>query len=247
MDRAEASRIAHGELRLWNPLREDALDEAIAVLDLAPGAGVLDVACGRAEVLRRVAERWDVRGSGYDADPTLIESGPAGLDLQVRDSPPTGPFELVICIASSHALGGFPEALGALRDLTAPGGQVLLGEGYWRRPPSGEYLEALGGASANELPDYRRLMRAAADAGLTPLHAWVASEADWDRYEWRLTLNAERWAAAHPADPGADVLRERARVARERMTMPEGRETLGFALVLLRRDFDPEDERSRIA
>ena len=125
---------------------------------------------------------------------------------------------------------------GALRELVRPGGEVLLGEGYWRRPPSAEYLDALGGASADELPDYSGLMRAAEEAGLTPLHSSVASEADWDRYEWRLILNAERWAAAHPADPGAEVLRERARHARERMTMPDGRETLGFALVLLRRN-----------
>jgi SAM-dependent methyltransferase len=236
VDRAEASRISHGELRLWNPLSERALDEAIELLDLAPGARVLDVACGRAEVLRRVAERWDVRGSGYDSDPALIESGPPGLDLQVRDSPPPGPFELAICIASSHALGGFPDALGALHELTAPGGQVLLGEGYWLRPPGSEYLETLGGASADELPDFPGLMRAAEEAGLTPLHASVASEADWDRYEWLLILNAERWAAAHPADPGAEVLRARARLARERVTMPGGRDTLGFALVLLRRD-----------
>lgn len=154
MDRAEASRISHGELRLWNPLSERALDEAIALLELPPGARVLDVACGRGEVLRRVGERWEVRGSGYEADPALIESAPPGLGLQVRDSPPPGPFELVICVASSQALGGFPDALDALSELTVPGGQVLLGEGYWRRPPSGEYLEALGAAGADELPDY---------------------------------------------------------------------------------------------
>ena len=122
------------------------------------------------------------------------------------------------------------------RELVRPGGEVLLGEGYWCQPPSAEYLDALGGASADELPDYSGLMRAAEQAGLTPLYSSVASEADWDRYEWRLILNAERWAAAHPEDPGAEVLRERARHARERMTMPGGRETLGFALVLLRRD-----------
>jgi SAM-dependent methyltransferase len=236
MDRAQASRIAHGELRLWNPLSEAALDEAIELLEPAAGARVLDVACGRAEVLRRVAERWDVRGSGYDADPALIESGPPGLDLHVRDSPPPGPFDVVVCIAASHALGGFPDALNALGGLVRPGGEVLLGEGYWRRPPSAEYLDALGGASADELPDYSGLMRAAEEAGLTPLYSSVASEADWDRYEWRMILNAERWAAAHSADPGADVLLDRARQARERMTMPGGRETLGFVLVLLRRD-----------
>jgi SAM-dependent methyltransferase len=231
MDRAEASRIAHGDLRLWNPLGEDALDEAIGLLDLAAGASVLDVGSGRGEVLRRVAARWDVRASGYDSDPTLVE----GTSLEVRDSPPPGPFDLVICIASSHAIGGFPDALGALRDLAAPGGLMLLGEGYWRRPPSDEYLAALGDASADELADYPGLMRAAEGAGLTPLYSSVASEADWDRYEWRLILNAERWAGANPDDPGAQSLLERARRARERMTMPGGRDTLGFTLTLLRR------------
>jgi len=231
MDRAEASRIAHGELRLWNPLGEEALDEVIGLLDLTPGARILDVGAGRGEVLRRVTARWDVSASGYDADLALVE----GTSLEVRDSPPPGPFDLVICIASSHALGGFPDALGALHELSEPGGQVLLGEGYWRRPPSEAYLEALGAATQDELPDLMGLMRAAEEAGLTPLHSSVASEADWDRYEWRLILNAERWAAAHPDDPGAELLRERARRARERMTMPEGRDTLGFALVLLRR------------
>jgi SAM-dependent methyltransferase len=232
VDRAEASRIAHGDLRLWNPLDDRALDEAVGLLDLPPGGSVLDVGSGRGEVLRRVSERWDVRGVGYDSDPALVE----GTSLELRDSPPPGPFELVLCIASSHALGGFPDALDALAGLVEPGGQVLLGEGYWQRAPSAEYLHALGGASADELPDYTGLMGAAERAGLTPLWSSVASEADWDRYEWLLILNAERWAAAHPHDPGAEVLLERARHARARMTMPGGRETLGFALVLLRCD-----------
>jgi SAM-dependent methyltransferase len=221
MDRAEASRIAHGDLLLWNPLSERALDEAIELLDLPPGATVLDVAAGRGEVLRRVSERWDVRGRGYDSDPALVE----GTGMEVRDTPPEGPFDLVICIASSHALGGFPEALDRLRELTEPGGQVLLAEGYWRRPPGDGYLEALGGASAAELSDYGGLMRAGEAAGLVPVHASVASEQDWDRYEWRLILNSER--SGHPE------LRERAGAARGRLALPHGRETLGFALLLL--------------
>lgn len=227
VDRAEASRIAHGELVLYNPIAEEALDEAIGLLALPSGARVLDVACGRAEVLRRVAARYDVEPAGYDADSALVETAPAELGVTVADRPPDRTFDLVICIASAHAVGGFPDALDALRDLVEPGGQVLLGEGYWRRPPSREYLDALGGATADELPDYSGLMRAAEDAGLTPLYASVASEADWDRYEWRQILNSER--NGHP------VLRDRAQQARTRLTMPYGRETLGFALVLLTR------------
>jgi SAM-dependent methyltransferase len=189
VDRAEASRVAHGDLVLWNPLSDDALDEAISLLALPTGARALDVACGRAEVLRRVAERYDVEAMGYDADPALVETAPRGLDVRVADSPPDTAFDLVICIASSHALGG---------------------------------------ASADEMADFPGLMRAAEGAGLTPLYASVASPADWDRYEWRLILNCER--SGHPD------LRERAAAARARVSMPGGRETLGFALVLLRRD-----------
>jgi SAM-dependent methyltransferase len=225
VDRAAVSRIAHGDLRLYNPLSEADLDEAIDLLDLEPDARVLDVACGTAEVLRRIAARWQIEGVGYDADAELIDRGRAlapELDLRVAEQPPPGPFDLVVCIASSHALGGFPAALERLRDL---GGQILLGEGFWRRQPSAEYLEALGAASADELPDYGGLFAAAEESGLRPLWSCVASERDWDRYEWTLVLNAERH--------GGEQLRERAAAARRRLTMPGGRETLGFALVLL--------------
>ncbi len=237
MDSAQASRIAHGELPLWNPLSEAALDEAISLLALPPGARVLDVGCGRGEVLRRVAERYEVETMGYDADPALVDAAPPGLGVRVGDSPPDATFDLVVCVAASHALGGFPDALTALHQLAEPGGQVLLGEGYWRRPPSDAYLESLGGASASELADYPGLMSAAEQAGFTPLHVSVASEADWDRYEWRLILNCER--------SGYPELRARAEVARRRVTMPGGRETLGFALALLRSE--PRAAESRIA
>ena len=240
MERAAVSRIAHGDLVLHNPLAEADLDAAIALLDLKRGARVLDVACGSGEVLRRIATHWKVGGIGYDRDSELIERGrrdaAGGVELVVASEPPTGPFDLAVCIASSHALGGFPAALEGLRELVAPGGQVLLGEGYWRRPPSAEYLDALGQASAGELAGYGGLLEAAGDAGLTTLWSCVASERDWDRYEWTLVLNCERWAAQHAGDPAAEALRERAAGARLRMAMAGGRETLGFALLLLRRE-----------
>jgi SAM-dependent methyltransferase len=228
MDRAQVSRIAHGDLLLYNPLSEAQIDEAIGLLDLKQGARVLDVACGTAEVLRRIAARWEVDAIGYDSDAAQIEQARApGLELLVADEPPSGPFDLAVCIASSHALGGFPEALGRLADLVSPGGQVLLGEGYWRRDPSPEYLDALGGATADELSDYGGLFAAAEAAGLVPLWSCVSTETDWDRYEWTQVLNAERH--------GGQELLERAAAARRRLTMPEGRHTLGFALALLRR------------
>jgi len=63
----------------------------------------------------------------------------------------------------------------------------------------------------------------------------VASEADWDRYEWTLIANGERFLAEHSDAPEAEDLRAWIDAARDRVTAPGGRGTMGFALVLLRR------------
>jgi SAM-dependent methyltransferase len=75
VDSAGASRIAHGDLTLYNPLSDAAFDGAISLLELAPGARVLDVACGFGEVLRRIAAGWEIAGVGYDTDAELIARG----------------------------------------------------------------------------------------------------------------------------------------------------------------------------
>ena len=135
-------------------------------------------------------------------------------------------------IGSSHALGGdYAHALRELAALARPGGQVLVGEGYWRRPPGDAYLAALG-ASADELTDYAGLVRAGEQAGLVPWYATVATEEEWDRYEWTLIANGERYAAAHP---DAREVAAWARAARERYLAPGGRDTLGFGLFLFAR------------
>jgi SAM-dependent methyltransferase len=246
MDRATVSAIAHGDLELLNPLSPAQLDEVVELLDLPRGARVLDVGCGRGEALLRIAHRWGARGVGIDSHEPYVaharrratEQG-AELELHAADAATfayeRGGYDLAMTIGSSHALGGdFRAALGELAALARPGGQVLLGEGYWRREPDEQYLAALG-ASRDELSDYAGVIGAGAAAGLVPLYAAVAQQTDWDRYEWRLILNSERYAAAHAGEPGTNDVAERARAARERYLAPGGRDTLGFGLFLFAR------------
>lgn len=246
MDRYSASAIAHGDLDLLNPLSPARLDEVVELLDLPPGALVLDVGCGRGEALIRIAERWGSGGLGIDLhEPYVLDAreracgrapalqfeaaDAAGADLQ-RDG-----YDLAMTIGSSHAFGGdFRHALRELAALARPGGQVLLGEGFWRREPGAEYLTALG-ASAGELADYAGLVAAGMEAGLTPLYATVATEEEWDRYEWRLVRNGERHAAAHAGEAGIDDLLAWVRGGRDRYLAPGGRDTLGFGLFLFAR------------
>ena len=236
MDRAELSAICHAGLPFANPLGEEKVDELIGALALGAGARVLDVGAGTGEILRRIVARYGVRGIGLDpaAPPSLDDRAELRRarieELTERD------FDVVVNIAASHAFGRWHEALAAIAALTRPGGQVLFGEGYWRRDPPGAYLEALG-ATADELPfGLGDLVRGAEAHGLRSLQLAVASEDDWDRYEWRLIRNGERAAAGALPDEDRRALRDWVHSARRRVLGEGGRDTLGFALVLFTRD-----------
>lgn len=144
-----------------------------------------------------------------------------------------GAYHLVCCLASSHAIGTWDESLRALAGLARPdGGLGLVGEGFWRREPSAGYLERLGGASADELPDGLAALEAGAQAaGWEVVRSAVASDADWAAYEERLLANGEAWLARDP-DPD---LRAWVDAARARWEGEGGGDTMGFALLTLRR------------
>ena len=223
------SHLAHGGLAFAQPMSEAAIDAAIAAMPLPEDALVLDTGCGNGAILLRTLRAHPgARGLGVDLDPDAIaeaRQGAAGLSAQfeVRDAAAVeGRFDAVINVGSSHAHGGFPAALAALRRL-AP--VVLYGEGFWRRSPSDAFLEALGGATAEELSDLEGLRAAAAHVGFAVVHEAVAGDEDWRRYEETLAANAERH--------GSPETLAYARRIRERRALPGGTDTLGFALLVL--------------
>ena len=233
-----ASLRAHAAVPFMNPLSEADVDGAIAALELPAGARVVETGCGAAALLRRVlAAHPGARGVGVDPDgAALARARAAGVGAELIEARAQdaglapASFDLVINVASSHAHGGFPDALGALRALARPdGGLVLFGEGFWAREPSPAFLDALGGATADELPlGLDALLDAARAAGLAPVAPpRVASAADWAAYEDGLATEAER----HPDDEA----RAYAARIRARRALPGGRDTMGFALLVLRR------------
>jgi SAM-dependent methyltransferase len=190
---------------------------------------VLDAGCGNGEILRRTLRAYaSARGLGIDLDPDAIADArgrTAGLPAQfeVRDAAAVeGRFDAVINIGSSHAFGGFPGALAALRAL---GPVVMYGEGFWRRPPSADFLAALGGATAAELSDLDGLHAAIGEAGFDIVHESLATDRDWATYEERLADTGERHNTP-------DTLAYAGRI-RERRALPGGTDTLGFALLIL--------------
>jgi SAM-dependent methyltransferase len=239
--------ITHGDLAVHNPLPPGALDDALAQAAPSPTGRAVDIGCGTGELLLSLAERHGVAGLGVDVSTRAIQRARVAavgrgladrVEFVAADArtfdPGDGTFTLAACIGSTHALGGLESVSHRLRELLRPGGYALVADGYWNREPHPDYLRALG-ATADELPDWAGLMRTAAVPGLRAVYASVASQADWDRYEWTLIANGERWAAEHPGDPAADDVLEWVDAARHRLLAPGGRDTIGFGLVLLRR------------
>ncbi len=233
MNRADWSPIAHAGIDLMNPLSVAKVDQVIELLELEPGARVIDLGCGKGELLRRIAVRYAIRGVGVDLSRELLdEARLRAPELELIEADVTT-FESSQSFDVAASLGS-PATLAQLTSLVGPGGRVLYGEGYWRRPPSPEYLAALG-AAEDELTDYDGVTSAGDEFRLTLTHAVTASTDDFDRYEERWAENGERYAAAHPDEPGVDEFLAWIRNGRRRYVELGGRDTLGFGLFVFER------------
>ena len=217
----------------------------IELLDLPAGARVLDIGCGKGEVLVRLAERHGIEGTGVDLSPFCVREARARAAIRLPHggilvveadgaayAAEAETFDLAICLGESFIFGGHRGTLRALRRFVRPGGLVMAGEPFWRRPPEPTHVEA-SGYSADLFATHAGNVAIAEEEGLTPLYTLVSSADEWDRYlgfQWRA---AEQYAAANPDDPDVPELLARQRRHRDLYLRWE-RETLGWAVYLFR-------------
>lgn len=245
MNRMKFSTIAHANHTFANPLSEEKINRIFALMNLSSDDQVLDVGCGNAELLIRLIERYGIRGVGVDPNREALAEGERRgsqriaadrltlYPLKMEEFEPEGRlFAAALCIGSSHAYGDYESTLKALKELVMPGGLILMGEGYWKQPPSPEYLEHLG-ATPDELSKHAENVSRAAKLGLTPLYSLVSSDDDWDHYEGLYALTMERYVYDHPEDPDSVEFRNYIRDWYDGY-LRWGRDTLGFGLYLFR-------------
>ena len=239
--------ITHRHHEICNPTSREKLERLVELLQLPVGARVVDIACGKAEFLIRLAEEYGVRGTGVDLSPFVIsdakkmlQARAPGADIVLtqmdgadfRPEQP-GSFALASCIGASWIFNGHARTLSALSGMVEDGGWVVAGEPYWKREPSEELLEA-SGHKLEAFGTHAGNAEAGRVHALELVHTLVSSEDDWDRYEGLQWYAASEYARSHPDDPDLPELTER--VARERATyLRWGRDAVGWAIYVFRR------------
>ncbi|CDR12372.1 Methyltransferase type 12 [Streptomyces iranensis] len=246
MDRQRRSHLAHADHPIAAPIADESVARLLdrAVADEADRA--LDLGCGGGEWLRRLLVRYPwMRAEGVDIHTAALERAREGAEesevadrlvLHEMDAAVFASahrFDVVLSVGAAHAFGGLPPTLAAARELLAPDGHVLVGDGFWEREPDAAALSALG-ATWDDYADLATTVDRVVADGWTPVYGHVSTAGEWDDYEWSWTGSLSRWALDHREEP--DALDAYKAAAEHRSQWLSGyRGTLGFVTLVLRR------------
>ena len=209
------------------PLSQPRATRLVARLARSRPQTVLDIGCGWGELMLQVLEAVPgATGVGLDVhEPDLARGRDSARSRGLADrvafvcesgvGTTRDPADLVLCLGASHALteaeppAHTAAALAELRRLVTPGGRVLLGEGFWHRPPSPAELAAMWpGTAIGEQCDLATLADLTVQAGFRPAWIETATLEEWEDFESAYQCDQEEWLAAHPDHPRAAGLRD---------------------------------------
>ncbi|WP_017591595.1 SAM-dependent methyltransferase [Nocardiopsis potens] len=234
---------------ILNPLSEAKLDLVGEICAPTAATRVLDLACGKGELLCRWAHRYGSSGTGVDLSPVFLAAArerAASLGVvdrvglvegeaarYAREEAPRGGFDVVSCLGATWIGGGLAGTLELMAPLLAEGGTMLVGEVYWHGTPSAGCLEAHG-FGPDDYADLPGTADRIAAAGFELVEMVLSAPDDWDRYiaaQWRAV---HAWLRENPGHPDAEGMRgflDRSR----RGHLEYGRDEMGWGVFVLRR------------
>lgn len=240
--------VTHKYHVVCNPMNMVKLDELIGLLDLIEDTAVVDIACGKGEILVKLAERYGISGVGVDISPYCVvdsqqklkERAPEAqieiIHMDGAEFKPERLFGLSICAGASWIFKGHRGTLRALKAMTEPGGFVLVGEPFWIKTPEEAYLVAENQTREMFYTHHENVV-IGEEEGLVPIYTTVSNQDDWDRYEALQWYAVAVFARENKNDPDLPAIL--ARVSTERTNyLRWGRDTLGWALYLFQKRED---------
>jgi SAM-dependent methyltransferase len=239
------SEIGHRRHRYFNPIPARVFEEILDLLPVRPSWRIVDLGCGRAELLVRLAERYGASGLGVDRSAQHIEEArrravDARADVQLVEADARdveldpGSYQLAICIGAERIFDTPRGTLGHIASLTSSGGFVIFGASYWRERPSPELLAAFGSGDDGGDDGYAGTIASGASLGLDPVYARTASQDALDAYEWLYRYSVHEWLRENPGHPDRGKAIEANAAGLERF-LNGGREALGFGVFVFQR------------
>jgi len=246
--------ISESEHRILNPFTDEKLMLLGALSRVGPHTRILDLACGKGEMLCRWAQEYGSVGHGVDisevflaaararagqlglADRVTFEHGDAGRYLSEAFG-----YDIVSCLGATWVGGGLAGTIRLMRRAVKPDGLLVIGEPFWLDQPPSEAYEAFGFAPDDFVSLPGTLDRFEA-SGIDLVEMVLADGDSWDRYVaaqwWTLT----EWLRAHPNNPrAAAVLQFRDDSRRSHLSY--GRRYLGWGVFVLRPTRPPPSGR----
>ena len=246
MDKWKYFYITHKFHVLCNVLIEEKLERFCNLLNLSRDSRVLDIACGKGEVLVRLAEKYGICGVGVDLSPFCIkdckkkhlertpETDLTFIELDgAKYKPASGElFDVTMCLGASWVFEDHAGTLRALKEMTKPGGLVIVGEPSWLKEPDSEYLEAIK-MTRNSFRPHEENVYQGEEMGLTCLYTLVSNKDDWDHYETLQWWAVDNYIQSHTDDSDNQELLEKTKTAKD-IYLKWGRDTLGWGVYIFR-------------
>jgi SAM-dependent methyltransferase len=211
--------IAEAGHRILNPFTADKLRLLGEVCRLRHGTEILDLACGKGELLTTWAAAHGVTGTGVDISEVFLAAGrsrAAGLGVtdrvrfQLGDAArfeirPEG-YGVVSCLGATWIGGGLAGTIDLMRPGIGTDGLLLIGEPYWTVPPPPEAPDALG-VGEDLFASLPGTLDRFTAAGLSLVEMVLADQDSWDRYVAAQWWTVDRWLRDHQHHPDADDMR----------------------------------------
>jgi len=238
--------IAAAGQRSDYPLGEKALLSLGKRCGLQRSKRVLDLGCGRGELLCQWAKAYDIQGTGVDEDEEQLRLAlerASDLDVwqrlnliedDVLDYPQDfHQYDVIACLAASGRHDTLTETRDWMRQAADEqrGGLLLLGMMYWRQRPTPDICEMLDWP-AEALPTVGEIGLSLTDHEVILRDVHLVSIAQMDAHythQWRACA---RWLQKHPDHDEAAALKAWLTESQQRYLRYE-REALGWGVFVL--------------
>lgn len=239
--------IAEADRRIQNPFSESKLRLLGEICDVSEGTRLLDLACGKGELLCAWAADRGATGTGVDISAVFLEAArdrAAELGVASRVAFERGDaadypvanhaVDVASCVGATWIGDGLRGTLDLLDRATRDGGLLVVGEAFWTAEPSPDAVDALADGDEGRFQTLPELVSGAEREGYRLVEMVLANGDDWDRYEASQWKTVDEWVRANPDDPAADAIRDW--VDENRSTyLQYGRSSLGWGVFVFRR------------